>query len=1107
MKPGIPWSVKGIEPDTREAAKNAARRSGMTLGEWLNAAIVEQADPEAVSQHQSPPAAIPKQTRSKISTHPIERAATRLEDIAEQLSRIAQRESDTSATRYMPQSSPDDTSALARVLGRIESNERQTVEAFSAVNDRLSVMGRQFAKIHTGPKPEETPGYQSLEKAVRNIIEHLEVSEKRTRENLKTLQDRMGDMTNRVNGAGSEQILRQAPAFNQLESRLSELAKRVETSHQPMTELPNTLRDELDGLASRIEDVRSTAENLAGKAQTQAVQQAQNELRSIEGRILGLLREAQASMAAQSPGPADISRIRSEIDQLHTRIDEAHQASASGQDVSALRQVVEQLSTRVAQGQDPRPFAEMDRRIVDISNQLEQTQAATRDMPQFNELERRMAELDHRLNDAMRLQGEGPARELLEQKLAEVDDRLGRTEHQLKHLETIERAISQLYDSIEHGRTHATQAAEEAANRMAQTLMAQGPQSVSLTGSPEIMALEQGLHAVREASQSADARNQETLEAVHETLEQIVSKLAELETVAIGQRVAQATGMSPPAHEELPFMAAPDVESQSDFASINPFAAVASPELLQPAINPFEPLADDQHLPMEAHSSFAPETEEPVSANEDFIALARRVAQSAANPNASLKAPSLDGARKSQKPAASLRGFSMPFSKKKPKPALATAPAGLNPPPPIKPANNNAASRRKLAIMGLVLLALVAGVSVNMLGRLRNAAPVEPTPITAPADPAPVQQPPADGTPAAQATPADQAPSGVAPSGAAAPGVTPAPLLPEPKDQNAVPQQQGFNSGGVEVDPILTGALPPVQTTLPAAIAAAPEASIGSAQLRDAAVSGDAEAQFVVATRYLNGENVKLDYAKAAYWYGKAAASGLAPAQYRMATLYERGKGVELDLKTAASWYERAAALGNVKAMHNAAVLATGNGSGTPDYANAYNWFTLAAAHGLKDSQYNLAVLIERGLGTKADAGQAYFWYLAAAAQGDTDAQARADQLAKSLSAATVEDTKARLQKWVPDKAPDNANVVSVDESKWQVKTGPRAQSAVAAPKNMVNSAQDMLEKLGFNIGPHDGQLEGKTANAVRLFQLQKGLPVTGKVTKELIDALEASVS
>ena len=44
MKPGVPWSVKGIEPDVREAAKIAARRSGMTLGEWLNSKILESAD-------------------------------------------------------------------------------------------------------------------------------------------------------------------------------------------------------------------------------------------------------------------------------------------------------------------------------------------------------------------------------------------------------------------------------------------------------------------------------------------------------------------------------------------------------------------------------------------------------------------------------------------------------------------------------------------------------------------------------------------------------------------------------------------------------------------------------------------------------------------------------------------------------------------------------------------------------------------------------------------------------------------------------------------------------------------------------------------------------
>ncbi len=33
----MPWSVKGVDADARETAKEAARRAGMTLGEWLNA--------------------------------------------------------------------------------------------------------------------------------------------------------------------------------------------------------------------------------------------------------------------------------------------------------------------------------------------------------------------------------------------------------------------------------------------------------------------------------------------------------------------------------------------------------------------------------------------------------------------------------------------------------------------------------------------------------------------------------------------------------------------------------------------------------------------------------------------------------------------------------------------------------------------------------------------------------------------------------------------------------------------------------------------------------------------------------------------------------------
>src|SRR5512140_3559851 len=48
MTAGAPWSVKGIDPKAREVAKDLARRSGMTLGEWPNRVILAADVPEGV---------------------------------------------------------------------------------------------------------------------------------------------------------------------------------------------------------------------------------------------------------------------------------------------------------------------------------------------------------------------------------------------------------------------------------------------------------------------------------------------------------------------------------------------------------------------------------------------------------------------------------------------------------------------------------------------------------------------------------------------------------------------------------------------------------------------------------------------------------------------------------------------------------------------------------------------------------------------------------------------------------------------------------------------------------------------------------------------------
>ena len=38
------WSVKGIDPRARDAAREAARREGLSLGDWLNKVILVDGD-------------------------------------------------------------------------------------------------------------------------------------------------------------------------------------------------------------------------------------------------------------------------------------------------------------------------------------------------------------------------------------------------------------------------------------------------------------------------------------------------------------------------------------------------------------------------------------------------------------------------------------------------------------------------------------------------------------------------------------------------------------------------------------------------------------------------------------------------------------------------------------------------------------------------------------------------------------------------------------------------------------------------------------------------------------------------------------------------------
>ncbi|MGE3830707.1 MAG: peptidoglycan-binding protein [Parvibaculaceae bacterium] len=1090
MKPGIPWSVKGIDSQAREAAKDAARRSGMTLGEWLNTVIMGQSEPGA-SAPQLAPAVQRAQARAD------QDITEKLDTLSRQLSRLVNRDQETTAGRvYETQQSPESDSALvSNVIARIDANERQAIAAFAEVEQRLEALSQQLADatVNRFPeRPEDVPGMPALETALRNVVNHIEVSEKRTRDSLKTIQDKLSDVSRPQPAFDSDRLLASSPKITHLENRLGEIASRIERSEEStQRDLRNFINSEISKLGNRVDQVRQAAESAAQKAQFSAVQTAQKELREIESRIHSLLKDTQNAMRQQQPGANDIQALRGLIGNIAKQIEAVEARIIPDHEFEGLRQTVEQLSVRVAQGPDLRPLADMDHRLNEITAFLEQTRGNDYGS-QISELEQRIYQLDRRVAESMMRQSSGPSLDAVEREFTNLSERVSQSELQLQHLASLEQSMQQLYQSFEQSRGWTRETAEDAASRMGERLMQDWQQMAPAQHfgpSPEVQALEEALETVRANARSADQRNQETLSAIHETLEQIIDKFADLE-----QR-------SQPSHAQPAAHAAPEASqwSEPQAAAYQPAPAAAYEPPQEAYRQPREePALQEPSLELSAAPPAASgaTSEELSDLPDDFIAAARRAAQAAAQQSPAQAAAGISTLIASRKEKAAKRKFKLALpslakfkSLPKFRRSKATeAEAGSSDAPallPVEPAPPlpSDGKRRRLLVIGFVLLAVASVLAVSSFYKSKVKAP-NPKPAVEQSQP--VEQQKAPGS------------SGL-----------------ELEQQNAVAAAAKADGGeGTSSLASLSPYPDPGAALLPD--------EIGPTSLRNAAANGDPQAAFIIAGRYYEGKGVAQDYAAAANWYQKAADKGLAPAQYRLGTLFERGKGVARDLNIALGWYERAAEAGNIKSMHNAAVLYAGNDAGRPDYAKAAHWFSEASSHGLRDSQYNLAVLYERGLGVKQDMGEALFWYTLAARQNDTDAAAKSKAAEQTLPPKVVAAVKARLASWqvVPDSSP--ANVVSVADQTWQVEMAGAANPVMDAPvigmameasdelastdagQNPIAQAQRLLNGLGFEVGTPDGKMGTRTTNAIRLFQLQQGLTVTGEVDGELLAQLKA---
>ncbi|MBX6425034.1 MAG: SEL1-like repeat protein [Variibacter sp.] len=1085
-------NVQDLAPEIRQSAREAARRRGLSVRQWMQSAIMKSAADAGLD-------AAPDRTPPIPEAHgPAARAegaraasASALQQQLDALSGQLDRLSHICAARPDADPAPQDgtreelTESLRAVegelsaLGRVSPSSPATqrlLEVLTGLNSRLDRLmaqkdrGGDSHHLLRGNAP-PAPG-ASARGAAPDLSDGLPtgdwaldldraIAEIAARQRALDAEDDAGVRAQPAPPPPAEEAPAHEPhsGLADLQEKLTQLTEELRILRKPggFADTIQALREELADIAHTLADaaprralealeadVRALVERLDRTRQAAADPAA---LSGIE-RTLNEVRDALTSMApaeslaafrddvraldrkieqigaqgfANTEGLSQVQRAVRELREIASRAATGEALDALAEKVQALGEKIERYAAPPTLGEDL--LASLDRRFQALAVDLN-ARAPAPQGPAADDLVALIEALSKKI-EALEIGRESlPTLEAIVAHLARLADRMERSGTRLDQLDNIERSFTALLDRMDALRADTLKAAERVARDVASEYA--GPAALP---DARVEALQQNLDALRQSQLQSERRTQDTLEAVHDTLERLVDRLAAIEAGLRGEGCARAAAAAPRPDPVQGPAASPAAEARTRPHPGGKAASERRPiDPTLPADTPLEPGA--------VRARPAPSAAERVAASEaalggsrpapqpdakaNFIAAARRAALAAAHLS---QAP--EGAQEPAKSESSMLG------------TLA----------------QKVTRHRSLLLAGAVLLVGAGAMPLVLDGAQLGRSGTTPPPATneAPAPfaardvRAPAQPVAAPGALDTGPSAGEPAPAGDAAAAAPAPGPkSDAPAMPtvSPLTIASIQLPAGDITGSLgngadsKARAERDGAAPPLAILPPAAT---PAAALPP-RLRAAAAAGDPKAAYEIATRYAEGRGVMVNLPEAARWFERAAAHNLAPAQYRLGSLYEKGQGVKKDLDKARRLYRAAADSGNGKAMHNLAVLYAEGVDGKPDFKLAAHWFRKAAERGIADSQYNLGILYARGLGVEQNLAESYKWFALAARQGDKEAEKKRDEVAARMDQSAIMAARLAVQTFTAEPQPEDAVTVKAPPGGWD------APAETAAP-------------------------------------------------------------
>ena len=345
MNSRVSWSIDGIDPSVRERAEAAARRSGMSLNEWLNSTMGEPAPPNFREAHGQREAMPGEASRGVADIH------QRLDSITrqiEQISRPAPRSEAPrgDASRAEPAVARQLNDAISRLDARLSQISNPAPARQAQMQDRLrqtEMVERAAAQVYR-PSPPLSPA--SL---------NFDVAEIAARQNeLDGPPPRQAPPRHAPPmpaPAQPQQVAQPAPAgpdFSSLERHLLKITSQIESLQRP-----DHIEQSIAAFRGELSEIRLAITEAMPR---HAIESIENEIRSLHRRI-----DENKQNGTDGQALAGIERALGEIREALRSLTPAEQLAGYDE---AIRNLGAKLDMILRSNDDPRTVQQLESAIT-----------------------------------------------------------------------------------------------------------------------------------------------------------------------------------------------------------------------------------------------------------------------------------------------------------------------------------------------------------------------------------------------------------------------------------------------------------------------------------------------------------------------------------------------------------------------------------------------------------------------------------------------------------------------------------------------------------------------------------------------------------------------